>query len=208
MGVSNRKRTKVPDGAKSTVETPGRVKVTNRNQADTKKPERKHPDDLKLISDNELISLRARVESEMRRRNISFSVGDIGEQLVIDYFNATPGLPNLMRAPRGTKNVDALSRDGDRYSIKTIWKAKKTGTVYPDPSSKNKQLFEFVLIVKLGDGWDLQSIFQISWKDFVRLRAWDKRMNAWYLSCSQRVLHENFRVYSGAAGGTAGGKAD
>jgi hypothetical protein len=178
------------------------------NKAEADKPDRKRPDDLQLVSDNELISLRARVETEMRRRNISFSVGDIGEQSAIDYFNATPGLPNLMRAPRGTKNVDALSRDGDRYSIKTIWKAKKTGTIYPDPSNKNKQLFEIVLIVKLDDGWTLQSIFQISWKDFVRLRAWDKRMNAWYLPCSQRVLHESFCVYFDAAGGAAGGKAD
>ena len=28
--------------------------------------------------------------------------------------------------------MDALSRNGDRYSIKTAWKAKKTGTIYPE----------------------------------------------------------------------------
>lgn len=124
MGVSNRRRTTVPQGAKSTIKALGQVRGMTSNEADAK-PERKQPDELQLVSDNELISLRARVESEMRRRNISFAVGDIGEQLVIDHFSTTPGLPNLMRAPRGTKNVDALSRDGDRYSIKTIWKAKR-----------------------------------------------------------------------------------
>src|SRR5437870_3940798 len=131
MGVSNRKRTKVPEGAESTIETLGQVKVTGSNQVDAKKPERKQPDDLQLVSDNELISLRARVETEMRRRNISFSVGDIGEQLVIDYFNATPGLPNLMRAPRGTKNVDALSRDGESIFDKNDLESKKDWNCLP-----------------------------------------------------------------------------
>jgi len=173
MGVSKRKRIALSKSAQSTDKTAQYVKQS---------------DDLQLVSDNELISLRARVETEMRRRNISFSVGDIGEQLVIDFFNSTPSLPNLLRAPRGTKNVDALSRNGDRYSIKTIWKGKKTGTVYPDSMIKNKQLFEYLLVVRLNDNWGLQSIFQIPWGKFVKIRSWDKRMNAWYLSCSSKNL--------------------
>jgi hypothetical protein len=193
MGVSNRKGSTAPVSAKSSVKT---LKSVKAYEARADKPERKQPDDLQLVSDNELISLRARVETEMRRRNISFSVGDIGEQLVIDYFNSTPGLPNLMRAPRGTKNVDALSRDGDRYSIKTIWKAKKTGTVYPDASDKTKQLFEFILIAQLDNQWRLVAINQMSWDQFVSVRSWDKRMNAWYCSCSARTLNATYSLFS------------
>lgn len=85
----------------------------------------------------------------------------MGEQLVVEYFNKTPGLPNLLRAPRGTKNVDALSREGDRYSIKPLWKAKKTGAVYPDSHDKDKQLFEFILIIQLRDKWSLLTIYQL-----------------------------------------------
>jgi hypothetical protein len=195
MGVSNRKRTAASEGAKSSIKVPGNVMDTSDNDED-EKCERNQPDELQLVSDNELISLRARVESEMRRRHISFSVGDIGEQLVIDYFSTTPGLPNLMRAPRGTKNVDALSRDGDRYSIKTIWKAKKTGAVYPDPFEKNKQLFEFILIVQLDDQWRLRAINQLTWKDFVSVRSWDKRMNAWYVGCSHRTMRKTATLFS------------
>jgi hypothetical protein len=188
MGVSNRKRTAARKLATPYSKTAQQVKVTNPREEEAKQTESKLTDDLRLVSDNELISVRARVESEMRRRNISFSVGDIGEQLVIDYFNSTPGLPNLMRAPRGTKNVDALSRNGDRYSIKTIWKAKKTGTVYPDQNNKNKQLFEFILIAQLDDHWQLRGVFQLTWKQFAAVRLWDRRMNAWYVSCSARQL--------------------
>jgi len=68
----------------------------------------------------------------MRKRKLAFSVGEFGERLAIQYFQQTPGLPKLQPAPKGTKNVDALSRNGDRYSIKAICTAKKTGTVYPD----------------------------------------------------------------------------
>jgi hypothetical protein len=179
MGMRNRKR--------ATTRTP--IKP-NRNASGTNLGETKwtQPDDLQLISDNELISLRARLETELRRRGISFSVGDIGEQLVIDYFNSTPGLPNLMRAPRGTKNVDALSRNGDRYSIKTIWKAKKTGTVYPDPKDKKKQLFEFILVAKLNEQWQLSALHQFTWDQFCSIRSWDRRMNAWYIGCSATLL--------------------
>jgi hypothetical protein len=166
------------------------------NPNDLKTPDARHLNELQLVSDGELISLRARLEAEMRRRKIDFSVGDMGEQLVVDYFNKTPGVPNLLRAPRGTKNVDALSRDGDRYSIKTLWKAKKTGAVYPDSHDKDKQLFEFILIVQLSDKWDPLTIYQLTWKKFLEVRSWDSRMNAWYVGCSARTMKKAKLLFS------------
>jgi hypothetical protein len=142
------------------------------------------------MSDEELIQLRAALEVEMRSRKIAFSIGDVGEDLAIKYFNSTPGLPNLKAAPTGTKNVDALSRNGERYSIKTIWKAKKTGTIYPDPNDKKKQLFEFLLIAQLNDDLVLKSIHQFSWYDFTEVRSWDSRMSAWYIGCSAKNLEQ------------------
>ena len=96
--------------------------------------------DISAIPNEELVALRAAVELEMRKRGIALSVGAVGEQLVIEHFRTNPGLPKLQDAPVGTKNVDALSRDGDRYSIKTVCNAKKTGTIYPDAEDREKQL--------------------------------------------------------------------
>lgn len=124
----------------------------------------------------------------MRKRKLAFSVGEFGERLVIEHFRHTPNLPKLQPAPRGTKNVDALSRNGDRYSIKAICNAKKTGTIYPDPEDRNRQLFEYLLIVRMNNDWSLQSVHQLSWSQFVEIRSWDKRMNAWYVSCSEKNL--------------------
>jgi len=106
------------------------------------------PHDLAAMADDVLIFLRARLQVEMRKRKIASS-GDVGERRVIDYFHKNSGLPKLQPAPKGTKNVDALSREGDRYSIKTFCEGHKTGTVYPDPDDKTKQLFEYLLIVRL-----------------------------------------------------------
>lgn len=150
--------------------------------------------EIKLLSDSELISLRTVVENEMRQRGISLSVGEAGEVLAIDHFNSTKGLPNLQKAPAGTRNVDALSRNGERYSIKSRMKAKKTGTVYPDEADKKKLLFEYILLVRIDENYQLVSIHQFSWKLFTKLRKWDKRMSAWYLSCSNRTLEQARKI--------------
>ena len=65
---------------------------------------------------------------------------------------------------------------------------RKTGTVYPDLYDENKQLFEKLLIVKINDRWELEQIFQLTWTQFVEVRAWDKRMNAWYVPYTARVI--------------------
>lgn len=143
---------------------------------------------LVAISDEDLLLLRARLDAEMRKRRLAFSVGDVGEQLAIEYFRKTPGLPKLQLAPRGTKNMDAVSRNGERYSIKTICKGKKTGTIYPNREDKRTQLFEHLLIVRLSEDWTLSAIYQISWRQFVKIRLWDKQMNAWYVGCSEKTL--------------------
>ncbi|MCL6284117.1 hypothetical protein M3P21_11310 [Ruegeria sp. 2012CJ41-6] len=145
-------------------------------------------DDLTHLPDDELLQLRAAVEVQMRARGLALTVGAVGEKLVIDLFNVTPGCPNLLAAPTGTANIDAISRKGERYSIKTVCKGKKTGTVYPDADAPDKQLFEFILVVKLNDDWTLDRVYEFDWDGFIANRSWDKRMNAWYLPASARVL--------------------
>jgi hypothetical protein len=150
------------------------------------------------MTDDELVLLRAGLDAEMRKRKIAFTVGDVGERLVIEHFRKTSGLPKLQSAPRNTKNVDAISRDGERYSIKTrrsASKARKTGTIYQPEQDKDKQLFEYLLIVQLAEDWSLESIHQLAWKDFVKVRSRDKRMTAWYVAISQRTLGAAKLIY-------------
>ena len=153
------------------------------------------PVGVQQLSDAELIRLRAALHVEMEKRKLAFSVGDIGEEAAIDHFKRTPNLPNLQRAPPGTKNVDALSRRGDRFSIKTVWRGSETGTIYPDPADQDRVLFEYLLIVQLSNQLCLQRIVELSWKEFCVVRCWDKRMNAWYVPTSRRALATGTAVY-------------
>jgi len=146
---------------------------------------------LQDMADDELLLLRANLRAELRKRGIANSVGAVGEQLVIEHFRKTSGLPKLSPSASNTKSVDANSNRGERYSIKTYCatsKAKKTGTVYPDKEDKDKQLFEYLLIVRLAEDWSLESIHQLSWAQFVEVRAWDNCMSAWYVGISRRTL--------------------
>lgn len=152
--------------------------------------------DLNSFSEDELIRLRIKIDKEMNRRGIKFSVGEIGEKIAIKYFNSNSGYSNLLAAPTGAKNVDALSRDGDRYSIKTVQKAKKTGTVYPDSSDESKQLFEYLLIVQLDEDYALSALHRFSWKQFREVTAWDKRMNAWYIPISSNRLSQGEELFN------------
>jgi hypothetical protein len=143
--------------------------------------------DFTELTGRDLLKLRAEIDAELRRRGLPSELGEIGEQIAIEFFASNPKLPVLAAAPRGTKNVDAISRDGDRYSVKTLMRAKKTGTVYPAPND-DKALFEYMLIVMLDDSYELAGMFRLSWESFLKVRSWDKRMGAWYVSRSSRVL--------------------
>lgn len=136
----------------------------------------------------QLLDIRAAIDRELTRRGISTAIGDIGERLAIEHFAKRPDLPVLVPAPRGTKNIDAISRQGERYSIKTLMKARKTGTVYPDADGNDHPMFEYMLIVLLGERCELQKIYRLPWSEFLKVRSWDKRMNAWYVARSARVL--------------------
>jgi len=151
--------------------------------------------DLKTLDDLRLLELRTAIDKEARGRGLRFNVGEIGEKLAIAEFKARADLPVLAAAPAGTKNIDAISRDGDRYSIKTMQRAKKTGTIYPDRDDKEKQLFEYILIVLVQDDFTLERIIQLNWNLFCSVRSWDIRMNAWYVGRSERALSNGRQIY-------------
>ncbi|MDF3982897.1 hypothetical protein P3W23_12945 [Luteibacter sp. PPL554] len=151
--------------------------------------------DVTSLTDLQLFELRAAVDTEARRRGLNFNVGEIGEKLAIALFKQRSDLPVLALAPKGTKNIDAISRDGDRYSIKTLQTAKKTGTVYPDPKDRERQLFEYILIVVVKDDLTLDKIVQLDWGQFCEVRSWDVRMNAWYLTRSKRTFDAGKQIF-------------
>ena len=110
--------------------------------------------DISKFKDEELIQLYSKTIKELKSRNIIRTknvLGDLAEFLTIQYYCKTAGLPNLQVAPIGTQNIDAISRNGDRYSIKAT-SNNTTGVFYglqpKDSLEADKQKFEYIIICK------------------------------------------------------------
>lgn len=157
--------------------------------------------DLTPLNDMEIINLYSDFIVELKKRKIIRSknlLGDLGEYLAIDYYCKAPGLPNLQAAPPGTQNVDALSRKGDRYSIKST-SGKLTSVFYglndPDNQGAEVQKFEFVIIVLFADDFKLDKIIEISWNQFLNHKRWHNTMRGWNLSINKKLVEDGKIIY-------------
>lgn len=129
----------------------------------------------------------------VRTRNI---VGERGEFLAIEKYNSIVGLPNLQAAPEGTQNVDALSRKGERYSIKTISEpGSTTGVFYgmgeKDDKKISEKKFEYVIIVQLFRDYRLKMMLELTWDQFLKYKKWHSTMRAWNISVTRALLNES-----------------
>lgn len=156
------------------------------------------------LSDEEIwtlypyIGLKLKERGLVRTRNI---VGERGEFLAIKIYNETAGLPKLQAAPEGTQNVDALSRKGERYSVKTISEpGGLTGVFYGCGEQVDKnpdKKFEYVIIVVIDKQYRPKKILELTWEQFLKFRKWHKTMRAWNLSITQSLIAEAKTVWAG-----------
>lgn len=157
--------------------------------------------DLSKVDDNELWLLLTEVTKELRERgqikgrNV---VGDRGELLAVTVYNETPNLPKLQLAPPSTKNIDAISVKGERYSVKTVTHPNKTTGVFhgygtPDKPIKEK-LFEYLIVVVL-DGYMPTLIVEITWEDFYELKKWHSTMRAFNITLTKNVLDRSKIIF-------------
>jgi len=143
-----------------------------------------------------LIQAYSEIIKELKKRGVIRTknlLGDLGQYLAIEHFNNMAGMSNLQAAPTGTQNIDAISRGGDRYSIKSTT-GSLTGVFYglepPDSVIPNRQKFEFVLIVKFDNDYQLEKIIQLDWELFLKYKRWHKTMNAWNISLTKTLMEE------------------
>jgi len=157
--------------------------------------------ELQKLSGEEIIQLYSNLIKELKRRSIIRTkniIGDLGEHLAIFHYNNTPGLPNLQAAPPGTQNVDAISRKGERYSIKST-SGNLTSVFYGlnevDSKEVEKQKFEYVIIVKFNHDFELEKIVEINWEQFLKYKKWHKTMRGWNIGVSKRLLDEGKLIF-------------
>lgn len=82
------------------------------------------------------------------------------EYLAIEFFNKNPKLPKLSFAPAGVKNVNALSRNGEIFSIKTVTSRTGATGLFWDPESikNNEKKFDYLFIIILNSEHHLNQL--------------------------------------------------
>jgi len=153
--------------------------------------------DIAGLSTSEIIQLYSDILDELKDREVIRTnnlVGDLGEYIAVEHFNNNSTLPNLIFAPAGTRNIDALSRNGERYSIKATT-TNLTGIVYdmnqPDSEDDQSQKFEYMLIVQLSKSYKLKRIIQLEWNLFLKYKKWHSTMRGWNISITKTLLKES-----------------
>ena len=151
---------------------------------------------LNELNTTELIQAYSGIIKQLKKRGVIRTknlLGDLGEYLAIEHFNNTSGMSNLQAAPAETQNIDAISRNGDRYSVKSTT-GNLTGVFYglesPNSEISDKQKFEFVLIVKFDNDYQLEKIIQLDWELFLKYKRWHKTMSAWNISITKALIEE------------------
>ena len=147
-----------------------------------------------------LISPASEAHQELRARGVLRTknvVGELGEYYAEDIYNKTPGLPNLTLADPGVQNVDALSRNGEIYSIKTVTSRKgTTGSFWnPEAIESNNQSFHYLLIVILEDSYAVDMVLELTWDDFMEHKKFNKRMNNYNISVTNKLIESVKCVY-------------
>lgn len=161
--------------------------------------------DLSSFSVAELVGMYSQTIKELKNRGVLRTknvVGELGEYLVLEHYDRDPQLPALSVVPIGTKNINAISQDGERYSIKSTT-GNVTGVFYglePQGSSKpDPRLFEYLIICKLDDDCELEGIYQLSWEAFQKHKKWHSRMNAWNVAVTKAMKEDSVVIYEKGA---------
>ena len=145
---------------------------------------------VKMISPSSEVVLELKRRGVVRSRN---TVGDLGEYYTIETYKNNSSLPSLSIAPPGVRNVDALSRKGEIYSIKTI--TSRTGTTgsFWDPKSieRNEKKFDYLIIVILNNNYTVDLILELTWNQFFEKKSYNRRMDNYNISVTKSLINES-----------------
>ena len=144
----------------------------------------------------DLIRQYSGIIKELKKRGVIEGkklIGDYGEYLAREYYKKNPNFPNLGKAPTGTKNIDAVSRDGKRYSIKTT--SGTITSVFHSLDDLNEQKFEYVVIVILDDGYDLKNVLEIDCEQFLKIKKWKLPEKAWNIPVNASLKEMAKKVF-------------
>ena len=145
---------------------------------------------LSQLTDSELIELYPSILKELKARGIIRTnnlIGELGEYLAANAYKSNPKLPQLQLNLKSTKNIDATSQKGERYAIKAT-SGKGTGVFSSLPLVNDGRVyFEYLIVVCFKKDYTLDSIYELTWDQFIQHRRMKPPENKWNLSMTEAV---------------------
>ena len=139
------------------------------------------------LSTEEIINLYPAILKELKSREVITTnnlVGELGEYLAIENYNKQGNLPTLQKASTSTQNIDAISKKGERYSIKSA-SGSATGVFHSLSGDKD---FEFLVIVIFDKDYQLLKILEFTWDEFLTIRKLKRPENKYNVPLTKRIL--------------------
>ncbi|MEK4889482.1 hypothetical protein MHH74_04820 [Bacillus sp. FSL M7-0996] len=125
-------------------------------------------------------------------------VGDMGEYVAIEHYNATPSLPNLRLFEIGAKDFDAISDTNERYSIKASSR-RATGIFRglnpPNSNLPEKKRFEYVIVVLFNDDMTPRAMYEFAWQSLLEVKLWSNTHEGWYINISGKSKRKSKIIY-------------
>jgi hypothetical protein len=153
------------------------------------------------VSDKDLILAFGRILGALRKRGIIRTknvIGELGERYAELLFSERNDLPRLKLVATNEKDIDAKDANGKKYNIKSASKssAKRTSAIHLEHTHKKEdKRFDFLLVVVLDDSMELSAIFQFTWKQFWKLKSWNKTQKAWGLGLTKKNLAIGNKIF-------------
>ena len=150
--------------------------------------------DISKLSTKEIINLYPKILKELKSREIITTnnlIGELGECLAIENYNKVGSLPTLQKATVSTRNIDAISNKGERYSIKSA-SGTATGVFHSLSGEKD---FEYLVIVIFDKNYQLLKILEYTWEEFLSIRKLKKPENKYNVSLTKKILEIGKTIY-------------
>ena len=153
--------------------------------------------DLSKLSSDEIINLYPSLLDELKKRKIIRTnnvIGEIAEYLVEQAYNKDTSLPKLQLGINSTKNIDAISVNGERYAIKST-SGTNTGVFSSIPLvDDGNTYFEYLIILMFDKNYKIKTIIELTWKDFLKYRKIKKPENKFSINVTKDVLENAKKI--------------
>ena len=114
--------------------------------------------------------------------------------------NSQNNLPNLVLANTNKTAFDAYQQDNQ--DIKFAIKSTSTnmtgifwGLEHKDSEVIDGKIFDFVIIVKFGTNYQIETIYQIDWQAFLNLKSWHSTTKAWKINLTKKFKRRATTIF-------------